>query len=341
MEKNEVSVKVLLTGATGFVGAAVLRQLIDHPDFAGDDVRVLVRETSDRRNLDGLACAIVMGELGDQSSLKHALQGCQVLFHVAADYRIWVRDPEEMINTNVTGTTNIMDAALSAGIEKVIYTSSVAALGINADETPADETTPSSLASMIGAYKRSKYLAEQEVRRLINKHALPAIIVNPSAPLGPRDIKPTPTGRLIVNAARGELPAYVDTGLNFVHVDDVANGYILAYEKGKIGECYILGGDNLSLKTLLEKAAEITGKMAPKICIPHKVVLPFAHLAEVWTRLTNGSEPFATVDGVNMSKKKMYFTSAKAERELGYTHRPAENALRDAIKWFGDNGYLD
>jgi len=329
--------KVLLTGATGFVGSAVLRQLIDR----GDDVRVLARKTSDRRNLIGLNCEIVTGDLLDQPSLTEALQGCQALFHVAADYRIWVRHPAEMTKTNITGTINIMAAALSAGIEKVIYTSSVAALGINADETPADESTPSSYDSMIGAYKRSKFLAEQEVHRLINEQALPAIIVNPSAPLGPRDIKPTPTGRLIVQAAKGEMPAYVDTGLNFVHVDDVARGHILAFEKGLVGERYILGGENLSLKSLLECVAEITGKPAPKICIPHNLVLPIARLAEAWTILTNGSEPFATVDGVNMAKKKMYFTSAKAERELGYTHRPVTDALGDAIKWFGDNGYLD
>jgi dihydroflavonol-4-reductase len=333
-------VKVILTGATGFVGAAVLRQLIDHPVLGGETVRVLVRETSDHQNLTGLACEIVTGDLGDKFSLEKALENCQVLFHVAADYRIWVRDPEKMKKTNVTGTVNIMTAALSANVEKVIYTSSVATLGINADQTPADEMTPSSLETMIGTYKQSKYLAEQEVHRLIKEQSLPAIIVNPSAPLGSRDIKPTPTGRLIVNAAKGKMPAYVDTGLNFVHVDDVARGHILAFEKGVIGERYILGGENLSLKELLEYVAGFTGKSAPKICIPHEVVLPIAHLAEAWARLTNGSEPFATVDGTNMARKKMYFTSAKAEGELGYTHRPVKEAIGDAIKWFGDNGYL-
>jgi len=334
-------VKVLLTGATGFVGAAVLRQLIVHPDFGGEDVRVLVRESSNRQNLADLPCEIVTGDLNDQSSLETALQDCLVLFHVAADYRIWVRDPEEMIRTNVNGTTNIMTAALAAGVEKVIYTSSVAALGINSDETPANETTPSSLESMIGPYKRSKFLAEQEIHHLVNDQTLPAIIVNPSAPLGPRDIKPTPTGRLVVNAAKGKMPAYVDTGLNFVHVDDVARGHILAYEKGVVGERYILGGENLSLKSLLEIVAGFTGKPAPNICVPHEVVLPIARLAEAWARLTNGSEPFATVDGANMARKKMYFTSEKAKRELGYTHRPVKDAISDAIKWFGDNGYLD
>ncbi len=329
--------KVLLTGATGFVGAAILRRLVSR----GDDVRVLVRESSDWRNLEGLNCEIVIGDLTDKSSLKAALQNCQALFHVAADYRIWMRNPDEMVETNVTGTTHLMEAALSAGVPRIVYTSSVATLGSNADGTPADEATPSSLGSMVGTYKRSKYLAEQEVHRLIKEHSLPAIIVNPSAPLGPRDIKPTPTGRMIAKASKGEMPAYVDAGLNVVHVDDVARGHILAFENGVMGERYILGGENMTLKSILDTIAIITGKSAPKICIPHNIVLPLAYLAEAWTRLSNGSEPFATVDGVNMAKKKMYFSSDKAIREIGYTYRPATEAFRDAIKWFGDNGYLD
>ncbi len=329
--------KVLLTGATGFVGAAVLRQLLDR----GGHVRVLVRENSDRRNLEGLDCEICIGDLNDKLSLEMALKECQVLFHVAADYRIWARHPEEMIETNVTGTLNILEAALAAGVEKVIYTSSVATLGKNNNGEPATETTPSSLASMTGVYKKSKYLAEQEVRRLITEKYLPAIIVNPSAPIGPRDIKPTPTGRMIVQAAKGEMPAYVDTGLNVVHVDDVARGHILALEKGIIGERYILGGENLTLKEILELVAEITEKPAPKICLPHNAILPIAYLAEAWAKITKGAEPFATVDGVNMAKHKMYFNSIKAETDLGYTHRPARQALRDAIKWFGEYGYLD
>ena len=190
-------------------------------------------------------------------------------------------------------------------------------------------------------YKKSKYLAEQEVQRMITEQSLPAVIVNPSAPIGPRDIKPTPTGRMIVQAAKGEMPAYVDTGLNVVHVDDVAQGHILAFEKGNIGERYILGGEDLTLKAILELVAEITGKPAPKICIPHNVVLLIAYLVEFWANITNASEPFATVDGVNMAKHKMYFSSAKAEAELGYTRRPAKDAMQDAIKWFGEEGYLD
>ena len=329
--------KVLLTGATGFVGAALLRRLVSR----GDDVRVLVRESSNQRNIEGLNCEIFIGDLTDKSSLEDALQNCQALFHVAADYRIWARKPEEMIQTNVTGTANIMEAALTSGIERIVYTSSVATLGFNADSSPADETTPSSLGSMVGTYKRSKYLAEQEVQRLIRETSLPPIIVNPSAPLGPRDIKPTPTGRMIAKAAKGEMPAYVDTGLNVVHVDDVARGHILAFENGVMGERYILGGEDMTLKSILDTIAEITGKPAPKICIPHNIVLPIAYLAEAWTKLSNGSEPFATVDGVNMAKKKMYFSADKAIREIGYTYRPATEAFRDAIKWFGDNGYLD
>ena len=329
--------KILLTGATGFVGAAVLRQLLEH----GDQVRVLIREQSDRRNLAGLDCEICIGDLDDKASLERALEGCQALFHVAADYRIWARRPEEMTATNLTGTRMIMTAALDAGIERIVYTSSVATLGINGDATPADEKTPSSLDTMIGVYKRSKFLAEEEIKRLIVERSLPAIIVNPSAPIGPRDIKPTPTGRMIVQAARGEMPAHVDTGLNVVHVDDVARGHILAFDKGVIGERYILGGEDLSLKQILELVAEVTGKPAPKICIPHNVVLPIAYLAEAWAKLTHGAEPSATVDGVNMARKKMYFSSAKAQKELGYTHRPPIDAIRDAIKWFGEQGYLD
>jgi dihydroflavonol-4-reductase len=329
--------KVLLTGATGFVGAAVLRQLLDR----GDQVRVLVRESSDRRNLEGLDCEIYLGDLNDKDSLKAPLNECQAVFHVAADYRIWARHPEEMTKTNVTGTQNIMTAALFANVEKIIYTSSVATLGINPDGSPGDEETPSSLDTMTGTYKKSKFLAEQVVQRLIIEQSLPAIIVNPSAPIGPRDIKPTPTGRMIVQAARGEMPAFVDTGLNVVHVDDVARGHLLAFDHGIIGERYILGGEDLTLKAILELVAEVTGKKAPTMCIPHNVVLPIAYLAEAWARLTNAMEPFATVDGVNMAKKKMYFSSAKAEAQLGYAHRPAIEAIQDAIKWFGAAGNLD
>lgn len=329
--------KVLLTGATGFVGAAVLRRLADR----GDDVKVLIRPTSDRRNLGGLNCEICVGDLNDPASLETALKDCQALFHVAADYRLWAQNPAEITESNVNGTQNIMTAALATGIEKIVYTSSVATLGINSDETPGDEETPSSLDTMTGIYKKSKYIAEQNVLRMVREKALPAIIVNPSAPIGPRDIKPTPTGHMIVQAARGEMPAYVDTGLNVVHVDDVARGHILAFENGIIGERYILGGEDMTLKAILQNIAQMTGKVAPKICLPHNAILPMAYIAEAWAKLTRAAEPFATVDGINMAKKKMYFSSAKAQKAIGYTYRPAKEALQDAIKWFGENGYLN
>ncbi|MGY8999440.1 MAG: hopanoid-associated sugar epimerase [Rhodospirillales bacterium] len=329
--------KVLLTGATGFIGAAVLRQLLDR----GDHVRVLVRRTSNQNNIKGLDCEMFMGDLNDRGSLAVALKSCHALFHVAADYRIWARYPEELITTNVTGTQNIMMAALTAQTEKIIYTSSVATLGINADETPSNEETPSSMETMIGAYKKSKFLAEQEVKRMITEQSLPAIIVNPSTPIGPRDIKPTPTGRMIVQSARGKMPAYVKTGLNVAHVDDIARGHLLACEQGVIGERYILGGEDLTLIKILELIAEYTGKVAPTVCIHHNIALPIAYLTEAWARITGVSEPLATVDGVNMARKKMYFSSAKAEKLLGYSHRPAKEAVQDAIKWFGQHGYLD
>ncbi|MDP6109676.1 MAG: NAD-dependent epimerase/dehydratase family protein, partial [Rhodospirillales bacterium] len=256
--------KTLITGATGFVGAAVLRQLLDR----GHDVRALVRKTSDLRNLKGLEVETCTGDLNDTESLNLALQGCNALFHIAADYRIWAPNPDEMVRNNLSGSKNLMTAALAAGIERIVYTSSVATLGLLPGGAPADEATLSSLETMVGAYKRSKFLAEQEVQRLINEENLPAVIVNPSAPIGPRDIKPTPTGRMVLQAAKGAMPAYVETGLNVVHVDDVAAGHILAYEKGEIGERYILGGENMTLKKILILIAEITGGRPPKFSIP-------------------------------------------------------------------------
>ncbi len=329
--------KTLITGATGFVGAAVLRQLLDR----GHDVRALVRKTSDLRNLKGLEVETCTGDLNDTESLNLALQGCNALFHIAADYRIWAPNPDEMVRNNLSGSKNLMTAALAAGIERIVYTSSVATLGLLPGGAPADEATLSSLETMVGAYKRSKFLAEQEVQRLINEENLPAIIVNPSAPIGPRDIKPTPTGRMVLQAAKGAMPAYVETGLNVVHVDDVAAGHILAYEKGEIGERYILGGENMTLKKILILIAEITGGRPPKFSIPHNAILPFAYLAETWANISGGKEPFATVDGINMAKKKMFFKSGKARDKLGFTSRPAGQAFADAIKWFEENGYLN
>jgi dihydroflavonol-4-reductase len=328
--------KTLITGASGFVGSAVLRQLIQ----AGHDVRALLRPNSDRRNLDGLPVEIVRGDLTEPESLDAALAGCDALFHVAADYRLWVPRPEEMYQTNVTGTRNLMLAAVRSGLRRVVYTSSVATLGIASDGNPADETTSVTFDHMIGHYKRSKFIAEAEVKRLADEHDLPVVIVNPSTPVGPRDIKPTPTGRVIVDAACGRIPAYVDTGLNLVHVDDVALGHLLAFERGTIGKRYILGGQNMTLKEILSRAAALANQPPPKVRLPHGLVLPIAYLAEAWSRVTGGSEPLITVDGVRLAKKKMFFTSKRAEHELGFSPRPVEEAFRDAVDWFRHNEYL-
>jgi dihydroflavonol-4-reductase len=322
--------KVLITGASGFVGAAVLRRLLAQ----GHAARALVRPSSPRANLDGLDVEVVEGDLTDPASLIRAVRGCEALYHVAADYRLWTRNPDELYQSNVTGTRHILRAAGEAGVERIVYTSSVAVLGLHADGTPADEETPSTLEDMIGHYKRSKFQAEEAVRRMIEDEGLPVVIVNPSTPIGPRDIKPTPTGRTIRDAALGRMPAYVDTGLNLVHVDDVAEGHLLAFERGKIGERYILGGHNLSLREILEAIARITGRPAPRIRLPHEAVMPIAYLSEAWAWLTHGPEPRATVDGVRMSKKLMFFSSEKARRELSYQARPVEEALRDAVAWF-------
>ncbi len=325
----------LVTGATGFVGSAVTRALLAR----GRSVRVLVREGSDRQNIDGLDVEAVTGDLTDRASLERALRGCEALFHVAADYRLWVPRPGPMYEANETGTKNIMEAALAAGVERIVYTSSVATIGLRADRTPADEDTPSGLSDMIGHYKRSKFLAEEAVRLLVRKEGLPAVIVNPSTPVGPRDIKPTPTGRIIVNALSGKMPAYVDTGLNIVHVDDVAEGHVLAMERGEAGERYILGGENLTLSEILCMLASMAGVRAPRVRLPHGVVMPLAHVSEAWARLTGEKAPLLTKDGVRMSKKHMFFSSRKAEEELGYRPGPAEEGRRDAIEWFREHSY--
>jgi dihydroflavonol-4-reductase len=320
----------LVSGASGFVGSAVVRRLVR----AGNTVRVLVRPTSDRRNLKQLPVEQVIGDLTDSASLYQALIGCTSLFHVAADYRLWVPDPASIYASNLIGTRNIMQAALEADVERIVYTSSVATLGRNADGQPADELTPALLDDMVGHYKRSKFLAEREVREMVEKHGLPAVIVNPSTPVGPGDIKPTPTGRMVADAAKGRMPAYVDTGLNIVHVDDVAAGHLLAFQRGQIGERYILGGENLSLKQILVMIAGFTGRHPPRVRLPHDLVLPIAYIAEGWARMAGYQTLTLTVDGLRMSKKRMYFSSDKARRELGYAPRPAADALRDAVNWF-------
>ena len=323
---------VLVTGGTGFVGSAVIRALIER----GESVRAMTRAGSDPTLLDGLDVERTHGDLDEPESLKRAVSGCKALFHVAADYRLWVPKPEQIYRTNVDGTKSLMLAAAEAGVARIVYTSSVATLGLTGDTRPADETTPSTLADMVGHYKRSKYLAEQAVQTLITDEGLPAVIVNPSAPVGPRDIKPTPTGRLVLDLAKGSLPAYVDTGLNIVHVEDVAAGHLLAFDQGRIGERYILGGENMRLGEIVDTVAELADVSPPKLKLPIGPLMPIAHAIEAVWRLTGRkSEPFITVDGLRMARKLMFFSSAKAERDLGYHPRPATDAFKDAITWFG------
>jgi len=328
--------KTFITGASGFVGSAVLRRLVEE----NHTVVALVRPSSDRSNLAGLPVEIVTGDLTDPDSFAAALVGCDYLFHVAADYRLWVPKPDEMYESNVTGTRNLMLAAAKAGVERIVYTSSVATLGLNSDGTPADESTPVALSDMIGHYKRSKFLAEAEVKRLVEEQNLPVVIVNPSTPIGPRDIRPTPSGRVIIDAASGRIPAYVDTGLNLVNVDDVAVGHLLALNRGTIGRRYILGAQNMTLREFLTAVAIIADQSPPKVRLPQSLVLPIAYFAEGWARLTGGGEPLITVDGVKLSKKKMFFSSERAERELGFRPGPVEEALRNAVNWFQQNNYL-
>lgn len=324
----------LVTGATGFVGSAVARALLAR----GHRVRVLARPKSDRRNLAGLAVETAEGALEDPRSLARAVAGCRYVYHVAADYRIWVPDPAPMFRANVDGTRDLLTAALEAGAERVVYTSSVATLGLVAGGS-ADEETPSRLDDMIGPYKRSKFAAEEVVRELVRERGLPVVIVNPSTPVGPGDIKPTPTGRLILEAARGQMPAFVDTGLNIVHVDDVAEGHLSAADKGRIGERYILGGENMTLAEILAGVAQAVGRRPPWLRVPHNVLFPVAIGAELVARVT-GRDPFVTLDGVRMSRKKMYFSSEKASHQLGYAPRPAREAIANAVSWFEANGYL-
>jgi len=326
---------VLVTGASGFVGSAVARIARER----GFDVRVVIRKTSSRQNLEGLDAEVVIGDMRDEASMRAAMKGVRYLLHVAADYRIWARDPGEIERANLEGTEATMRAALAEGVERIVYTSSVATLKVSPAGDIVDETKPAQAHQTIGAYKRSKVLAERAVERMVANDGLPAVIVNPSTPIGPRDVKPTPTGRIIVEAATGKIPAFVDTGLNLVHVDDVANGHLLALERGVIGERYILGGENLSLQQMLADIAGLAGRKPPTIKLPRGPLYPLAIGAELFAKFS-GKEPFVTVDGLRMSKNKMYFTSAKAERELGYKARPYGEGLSHALDWFRANGYL-
>jgi dihydroflavonol-4-reductase len=322
----------LLTGATGFVGSAVARTLLAR----GHSLRLLVRPGSDRSNLAGLDVAFIEGDLTDSASLIRAVAGCRFVFHVAADYRLWVPDPDAMMRANVEGTRALLLAAKAEGVERIVYCSSVAALGLTTDGTPADETTPVRRDKIIGTYKLSKYLAEQAVLQLVREDGVPAVVVNPSTPVGPRDIKPTPTGKMVWDAARGRMPAYVECGLNIVHVDDVAEGHALALERGKIGETYILGGEDFTLGQVFAMAATAGGHRPPRLKLPVAPLIPVALVCEALARF--GIEPVVTRETLAMSRKTMFFSSAKAKAELGYAPRPAAQAIRDAVSWFSAAG---
>jgi dihydroflavonol-4-reductase len=326
---------VLLTGATGFVGSAIARALL----AAGYRVRALVRASAVRTNLAGLDIETIEGDLRDASAVARAMIGMRYVVHAAADYRLWAPNPAAVMQTNAEGTRTVMDAALRAGVERVVYTSSVATLAPRPDGQPADETTPLDERTAIGVYKRSKIAAERVVDAMVARDALPAVIVNPSTPIGARDIRPTPTGRIIVEAASRRMPAFVDTGLNLVHVDDVAIGHVAALARGKVGERYILGGENVLLVQMLSDIAGLVGRPAPWLKLPRAPLYPIAAAAELVARATK-REPFLTLDGLRMSRHRMFFTSAKAERELDFRARPYGEGLRDAVDWFRSAGYL-
>lgn len=326
--------RALVTGATGFVGAAVARTL----RAEGWQVRALVRAGSDRRNLQDLGAEIAVGDLKDAATLGPAVAGCETLFHVAADYRLGAPVPAELYRSNVEGTRNVLTAARRAGIRRVVYTSSVATMGIPGDGSPGDERTPSTLEAMIGHYKRSKFLAERAALELASAD-FEVVVVNPSTPVGPGDVKPTPTGQLVLDAAAGRMPAYVDTGLNIVHVDDVAAGHLLAYHRGRSGERYILGGEDMTLREILLHIATLVGRPAPRVRLPYGVVLPIAYAAEAWARIA-GRSGRVTLEGVRMSRKRMFFSSSKAARDLGYRWRDPAAAFDDAVRWFREQGRL-
>lgn len=325
--------KVFVTGATGFIGASIVRELLKD----GCHVRVLARPGSDRRNLAGLDVEICEGDLRDRQALEHGLADCEVLYHAAADYRLWTRTPAAMYAANVDGTRNILEAALRRGIARVVYTSSVGTLGNPGNGTPGTETTPVTFADMVGHYKKSKFLAEREAEAFIAR-GLPLVIVNPSTPVGPHDVKPTPTGKIIVDFLNRRMPAYLDTGLNIIDVEDCARGHLLAARHGRVGEKYILGHENLTLREIFALLARLTGIPAPRVRLPHAPILMAAYVNEALARLT-GKEPLIPLAGVQMAKKFMFFESSKATEELGLQRRPAVDALRRAVEWFRANGY--
>ena len=326
--------KVFVTGATGFIGATIARELLKD----GFEVRVLARPDSDRRNLAGLDVEVHEGDLRDQRSLERGLAGCDTLYHAAADYRLWTRRPAEMYDINVAGTRNILEAALKCNVSRVVYTSSVGTLGNPGDGTPGTELTPVGLPDMVGHYKKSKFFAEREAETFMQR-GLPLVIVNPSTPVGAFDIKPTPTGKIIVDFLNGKMPAYLDTGLNIIDVEDCARGHILAATHGKVGHKYILGNRNLTLRQIFVMLEQLTGRPAPRIRLPYTPILLAACMNEAISFCT-GKEPLIPLAGVRMAGKFMFFDSAKAVRELGLPQRPVEDALLTAVEWFAKNGYV-
>jgi dihydroflavonol-4-reductase len=326
--------KAFVTGATGFLGSHVARALADQ----GAELRLLVRPTSNLKNLEGLKAETATGDLRDAGSLEKAMSGCDTVFHVAADYRLWVRDPEEMYRSNVEGTRAILEAARKNGVRRVAYTSSVATIGFTGDGEPADEDSPVALANMIGHYKRSKFMAEQLAMEA-GRGGMHVVTVNPTTPIGEQDVKPTPTGRIVLDFMKRKFPAYVETGLNLVDVRECARGHVAALEKGRTGERYILGGEDLTLKQILDRLGEITGLPSPTIKLPYFFAFATGVIDEAITGRLLKREPRATVDTVRMGRKKMFASSAKAERELGWKIVPVEGALRRAVEWFRSHGY--
>jgi dihydroflavonol-4-reductase len=325
--------KTFVTGSTGFIGSNIVRELLED----GRDVRVLVRPGSDISNLSGLDVEFWKGDLLDQASLRQGLKGCDILYHAAADYRLWTRNPDEMYRINVGGTEAILEAALETGISKVVYTSSVGTLGNPGDGNPGTEDTPVTLADMVGPYKKSKYLAERVAEKYISK-GLPLVVVNPTTPVGPRDIKPTPTGKIIVDFLKRKMPAYLDTGLNIIAVENCARGHLLAEKKGLVGQKYILGNTNLTLRDIFGLLEEITALKAPEVRLPYLPILMAAYINEGLSRIT-GREPLIPLAGVQMASKFMYFDSSRSVEELGLPQTPVKEALSRAVDWFRSKGY--
>lgn len=327
--------KALVTGGTGFVGSHLVRALLDR----GAEVRCLVRGSSRLDNLKGLPIEFVTGDLRDVDSIRRAVRSRGFVYHCAADYRLWCKDPSEMYQSNVDGSNNVMHAAFEEGVERVVYTSTVGCLGVNDNGKPASEETAVTIDDMIGHYKRSKFLAEEKVRDWARK-GLPVVIVNPSTPVGEMDIKPTPTGKIIVDFLRGKMFGYVDTGMNVIDVRDCARGHVLAAEKGRVGERYILGGYNLTLKELFDTLAGVTDIASPKMSVPHWVAETYARLENFWSIGIARREPDVPLESVKLARHKMYFDASKAVRELGLPQNPIENALGRAVKWFREYGYV-